>query len=72
MPSSLMRIFGARKERLVSLVLEVCDFRSSERMALNPSPSSTNLSPLTITLSLQLIFGSLLKCKLPELGILLS
>ena len=69
---SLMRILCARKGRLVSLVLEVYNFRGSERIALNPSSSTTNLSPLMITSSLQLIFGSLLICKLPELGILLS
>lgn len=71
-PPSLMTILCARKGRLVSLVLEVYNFRGSERIALNLSSSTTNLSPLTITSSLQLIFGSPLRCKLPELGILLS
>ena len=71
-PPSLMRIFGVRKGRLASPRVEVYNFRGSARIALNPSPSSTNLSLLIITLSLQLIFGSLLKCKLPEPRILLS
>lgn len=69
---SLMRILSERKGRLESLELEDYNFRGTEGIALNPSPSSTNLSLLIITSSLQLIFGSLLKCKLPEPGILLS
>lgn len=67
---SLIRICGTRKGRLVSSVLEVYDFRGSERLALNSSLSSRKLFTLIITLSLQLIFGSLLKCKFSELRIL--
>ena len=51
---SLMRILGVRKGRLAFARVEVYNFRGSARIALNPSPSSTNLSLLIITSSLQL------------------
>lgn len=49
--SFLIRIHSARKGRLRALAVEVYDFRGSEMIALNPSPSSTNLSLLIITSS---------------------
>lgn len=54
------------------LVLEVYSCQGSECIALNSIPPFTNLSLLIITLGLQLMVGSLLKCKIPELGIVLS
>lgn len=49
--SFLIRIHSARTGRLVSLAVEVYDFRGSEMIVLNPSPLSTNLSLLIITSS---------------------
>lgn len=65
---SLIRIPGGKEGKACIPCTRSLWFQGF-RIVPNPSPSSTHLTLCITTSTLQLIFGSLLKCKFPKLGI---